>query len=66
MAKVTAWTSGLINDPKRVFANVVKNWDDLNSRFTDLPKEFSKGAFLKAGKQTADILIDLLGKISDA
>ena len=66
MAKITAWTSGLVNDPKRVFANIVKNWNDLGDRFKDLPVEFKKGAFEKAGRQTADILIDMLGKISDA
>lgn len=65
MAKITAWTSGLINDPKRVFANVVKNWDDLITRFKNVPQDFKQGAFEAAGKETADILIDLLGKISD-
>ena len=37
MAKITAWASGLTNNPKLVFENVVKNWDDIGKQFQDLP-----------------------------
>ena len=60
---VKAWALNIEKNPTVILANVQKNWDDVGKQLFKIPGDVKAKNYSGSGRDIADLLVDVLGKI---
>merc|ERR1719230_514792 len=61
---ITTWGEGVISHPTQIMQNVIENISDIMKEIPKAESDMSAGNYTVAGGDTADVVIDVFGKVT--